>query len=134
MASRMLNIAASQDDVYYPYKMSPIKTKLEERGNRMKTLITNIDDIAAQLHTQPCYVTKYFGYEINTGSLYDDKRHVALISGVHKPEELQQLLTKFIIQFILCRKCKLPELKCIVYTGSNFFYQVCSLCGWKGYN
>ncbi len=44
-------------------------------------------------------------------SQYDYKRNVGIVHGVHQTKELQTKLNTFIREFILCPKCKLPDLQ-----------------------
>eukprot|EP01084_Bolivina_argentea_P232995 392534_1 len=110
MSNRMINIGGDANDINYRYKMSSLQTKIEGRGNGIKTVLMNISTVAKQLHTEPPYATKFFGMEVGALSQYDHKRNVGIVHGVHQTKELQKMLKKFINEFILCPKCKLPEL------------------------
>merc|ERR1712048_356741 len=57
-----------------------------------------------------------------------------IVNGVHQTKELQLMLKKFIIHFILCPKCKMPELQFKVHQKKNVLLQKCAACGWKGNN
>jgi len=111
MSSKMVNIGGDPNDVNYRYKMPPLSTKIEGRGNGIKTVLMNIVEVAKSLHTEPSYATKFFGMEVGAVSQFDTKRNVGIVNGVHQSQELQALLRKFISEFILCQKCKLPELQ-----------------------
>jgi len=59
---------------------------------------------------------------------------VGIVNGVHQTKELQSMLQRFIREFILCQKCKLPELQFKVHQKKNVLLQKCASCGWKGSN
>eukprot|EP01083_Nonionella_stella_P005964 17226_1 len=134
MSNKMINIGGDANDVNYRYKMPPLQTKIEGRGNGIKTVLMNIPDVAKHLHTEPSYATKFFGMEVGALSQYDHKRNVGIVHGVHQPKDLQVMLQKFIREFILCEKCKLPELQFKVHQKKNILLQKCASCGWKGSN
>eukprot|EP01084_Bolivina_argentea_P085000 153656_1 len=137
MSHRMLNIGGDPDDFSYHYKMSGLQTKIEGKDNShntTKTILINVDDVSKSLCTEPAYITKFFGIELSTKSQYDKKRNIGIIQGSHQKEQLQSMLNKFIHEFILCSKCKLPELKYRIHELKNVLLQKCSACGWKGSN
>lgn len=70
--SSMVNIGGS-DDPAYRYKMPRLMSKVEGRGNGIKTVIPNMVDIAAALNRAPSVVTKYFGCELGAQSRWDPK-------------------------------------------------------------
>ena len=134
MSNKMINIGGDEKDVNYRYKMPPLTTKIEGRGNGIKTVLMNIADVAKHLHTEASYATKFFGMEVGAVSMYDSKRNVGIVNGVHQTKELQLMLKKFIKEFILCPKCKMPELQFKVHQKKNVLLQKCAACGWKGSN
>eukprot|EP00486_Rosalina_sp_Unknown_P000353 CAMPEP_0201567062 /NCGR_PEP_ID=MMETSP0190_2-20130828/7334_1 /ASSEMBLY_ACC=CAM_ASM_000263 /TAXON_ID=37353 /ORGANISM="Rosalina sp." /LENGTH=418 /DNA_ID=CAMNT_0047986597 /DNA_START=42 /DNA_END=1298 /DNA_ORIENTATION=+ len=134
MSGKMINIGGDANDANYRYKMPPLTTKIEGRGNGIKTVLMNIPDVAKALHTEPSYATKFFGMEVGALSQYDHKRNVGIVHGVHQSKELQTMMKKFIREFILCPKCKLPELQFKVHQKKNVLLQKCASCGWKGSN
>ena len=125
-----INIGGDENDINYRYKMPPLLTKIEGRGNGIKTVILNMVEVAKALHTEPqcmsllfdvfviimyiyliCYnidPTKFFGIEVGAVSQWEKKRDVAIVNGKHDKKDLQVSLKKFVRQFILCPKCKLP--------------------------
>lgn len=78
--------------------------------------------------------TRFFGIECGAVSKWDDKRDAGIVHGVHERHELQKSLKKFIRQFILCPKCKLPELQMKVQTKKSILMIRCGACGHKGRN
>ncbi len=54
MSSRgMINIGGDANDASYRYKMPPLRTKVEGRGNGIKTVLLNVVDVSKHLHTRP---------------------------------------------------------------------------------
>lgn len=68
----MVNIGGS-DDPAYRYKMPRVMSKIEGRGNGIKTVIPNMVDVAQALNRDPAICTKYFGCELGAQSRYDPK-------------------------------------------------------------
>eukprot|EP00456_Euglypha_rotunda_P057243 TRINITY_DN4726_c0_g1_i11.p1 TRINITY_DN4726_c0_g1~~TRINITY_DN4726_c0_g1_i11.p1 ORF type:complete len:194 (-),score=32.17 TRINITY_DN4726_c0_g1_i11:15-596(-) len=106
-----INIGRDNADKSYRYKMPPLQTKVEGRGNGIKTVIVNMPDIAKALHVDPAYPTKYFGYELGAQAKFNDSTERAIVNGMHTSGDLQKLLSGFVDTFVLCPTCKLPEIK-----------------------
>ena len=127
----MLNIGGSVADASYRYKMPPLQTKIEGRGNGIKTIIVNMIDVSKSLHIHPAYTTKYFGIELGAQTKYEKKFDGrSIINGAHSSNDLQKLLIKMIDIFILCPTCKLPELK-YQFTSKSIMCS-CDACGFSG--
>lgn len=103
------NINNIQSDIYYRYKMPYLTIKVEGKGNGIKTVLTNISDIAKSLSRSSTYITKYFEYELGTQSHFDKKDDRYIINGEHRLDTLQNLIHTFIQKFVLCSNCKNPE-------------------------
>lgn len=104
-----LNISECADnDLYYRYKMPKLITKIEGKGNGIKTIVVNLSDVAKALSRPPSYPIKYFGYELGaqTRTTKEDR---FIINGVHEASKLQDLLSRFIKQFVMCVNCLNPE-------------------------
>jgi hypothetical protein len=70
----LLNIdEGNRDDAFYRYKMPKLITKIEGRGNGIKTNLVNMVDVAKDLARPPSYTTKYFGCEMGAQSKFDKK-------------------------------------------------------------
>lgn len=126
----MLNIGGDQADKSYRYKMPKLLTKIEGRGNGIKTVIPNMTDIAKALRINPAYPTKFFGIELGAQSKFDKKRDEAIVNGAHQAPDMQALLFKFIELFILCPTCGLPEIKMDV--KKTTIKIDCAACGHNG--
>lgn len=121
-----MNIGDIQDE-HYRYKMPKLMTKIEGKGNGIKTVITNMVDIATALNRSPDLPTKYFGTELGALSKFDTKLEKAIVNGKHEQDTLIRLLNSFIKKFVLCGKCGNPETTFRV-TKSNI-YMDCKACG-----
>jgi len=119
-----VNIGGNQEDKSYRYKMPQLQTKIEGRGNGIKTVIVNMVEIAKALHVDPAYPTKYFGYELGAQSTFGDR---AIVNGQHTAADLSKLLEKFVETFVLCPKCRLPEITLGVKKGELIVD--CAACG-----
>jgi len=126
----MINIGGDVGDSSYRYKMPALKTKVEGRGNGIKTVIVNMTDIAKALHCNPAYPTKFFGVELGAQSKYSAKTERAIVNGSHDQSDLAKMLEKYIELFILCPRCRLPEINMVV-KKQNIKID-CAACGYNG--
>eukprot|EP00455_Lapot_gusevi_P028944 TRINITY_DN309_c0_g1_i1.p1 TRINITY_DN309_c0_g1~~TRINITY_DN309_c0_g1_i1.p1 ORF type:complete len:438 (-),score=131.86 TRINITY_DN309_c0_g1_i1:108-1421(-) len=124
-----VNIGGNNNDASYRYKMPRIQTKVEGRGNGIKTVVVNMTDIAKALHVDPDYPTKFFGTELGAQSKFDKKLERAIVNGCHDAPKLAELLDKFIDMFILCPVCRLPEIIWQVDLRREIIRVDCAACG-----
>ncbi|CAN4116823.1 unnamed protein product [Withania somnifera] len=123
------NIGASNsDDAFYRYKMPRMITKIEGRGNGIKTNVVNMVDIAKALARPPSYTTKYFGNELGAQSKFDEKSGTALVNGAHETPKLAGLLENFIKKYVQCYGCGNPETEVII-TKTQMIQLKCAACG-----
>ncbi|XP_073151257.1 eukaryotic translation initiation factor 5-like [Henckelia pumila] len=123
------NIGASNsDDAFYRYKMPKMITKIEGRGNGIKTNIVNMVDIAKALARPASYTTKHFGCELGAQSKFDEKTGTSLVNGAHDTAKLAGLLETFIKKFVQCYGCGNPETEILI--NKNQMIQLkCAACG-----
>ena len=119
----MLNIGFDNtDDINYRYQMPKMIIKVEGKGNGIKTIIVNLDDISQSLNRSSDIILKYFSYSLGAIS---EKNNI--IKGPHKIEVLNELLNKFIEKYVLCSLCSNPE---TTYTCVNKSLNInCIACG-----
>lgn len=123
------NIGASNsDDAFYRYKMPKMITKIEGRGNGIKTNVVNMVDIAKALARPASYTTKYFGNELGAQSKFDEKTGTSLVNGAHDTPKLAGLLENFIKKYVQCYGCGNPETE-IVITKTQMITLKCAACG-----
>ena len=125
----MLNIPSYVEDPSYRYKMPRLQTRIEGRGNGIKTALPNMFDVARYLRVPVEFPTKYFGCELGAQSMISEDR--AIVNGAHTQETMQEQLDRFIDKYVLCPKCKLPEITMEI-TKKKFIEAKCAACGWAG--
>ncbi|KAK3631745.1 eukaryotic translation initiation factor 5 [Elasticomyces elasticus] len=122
-----VNIRRDVSDPFYRYKMERLQSKVEGKGNGIKTVIVNLGNVAQQLARPPSYVIKYFGFELGAQTNIDPKDDRWIINGAHESSKLQDYLDGFITKFVLCRNCKNPETVVNIKDGDILLD--CKACG-----
>ncbi|XP_057490587.1 probable eukaryotic translation initiation factor 5-1 [Actinidia eriantha] len=120
--------AGNKDDAFYRYKMPKMITKIEGRGNGIKTNVVNMIDIAKALARPASYTTKYFGCELGAQSKFDEKTGTSHVNGAHDTAKLAGLLENFIKKYVQCYGCGNPETE-IVITKTQMIILKCAACG-----
>lgn len=131
MSSKLRNIGGAKGDKFFRYKMPDLQSKVEKPGtNGQQTVILNIAEIAKALHCDPEYPTRFMGAELGAQATFQDTsdRTCCIIKGIFPPADLNKQLNKFIDQFILCPKCRLPETK--IHIKSKKVCVTCASCGY----
>jgi len=123
-----VNIRRDVDDKFYRYKMPLLQTKVEGKGNGIKTVVPNMSDVARALSRPPTYPTKFFGCELGAQTIFDEKADRYIVNGDHDATRLRELLDAFIDKFVLCGSCKNPE-TVINITKTEDLLLDCKACG-----
>ncbi|KAF7312452.1 Eukaryotic translation initiation factor 5 [Mycena indigotica] len=131
MAAGFVNIRRDVDDKFYRYRMPILLTKIEGKGNGIKTVLPNMADVARALSRPPSYTTKFFGCELGAQTTCDEKNEKYIINGAHNADRLRELLDGFIDKFVLCKSCKNPETELIILKvgRSEDIIRDCKACG-----
>ncbi|KAI9733730.1 MAG: hypothetical protein M1818_007144 [Claussenomyces sp. TS43310] len=122
-----VNIVRSNPDPFYRYKMEKIQSKIEGKGNGIKTVIVNLSSVAQSLARPGSYVIKYFGFELGAQTTINPSDDRWIINGAHEASKLQDYLDGFISKFVLCKKCKNPETDVVIKDGRILLD--CKACG-----
>jgi translation initiation factor 5 len=129
--------------------MPLLLTKIEGKGNGIKTVIPNMTDVSKALSRPPtCALhsglmlasflthvhpfiedpTKFFGFELGAQTSSDEKTDRYIVNGAHNSDKLRELLDVFIDKFVLCGSCKNPETD-LVLTKNDAIFRDCKACG-----
>ncbi len=108
--------------------MPILLTKIEGKGNGIKTVVPNMFDVSRALSRPPTYPTKFFGSELGAQTSVDEKNDRYIVNGAHDAKRLRELLDAFIDKFVLCGSCKNPETDLIV-TKNELIVRDCKACG-----
>ncbi|KAF2191534.1 hypothetical protein K469DRAFT_697188 [Zopfia rhizophila CBS 207.26] len=122
-----INIRRDVTDPFYRYKMERLQSKIEGKGNGIKTVIVNLSSVAQSLARPPAYVIKYFGFELGAQTNTNPSDDRWIINGAHDASKLQDYLDGFISKFVLCKKCKNPETDVNIKDGRILLD--CKACG-----
>ncbi|CAM6119332.1 unnamed protein product [Calypogeia fissa] len=120
--------AGNRDDAFYRYKMPRLVTKIEGRGNGIKTNVVNMVEVAKALARPPSYTTKFFGCELGAQSKYDEKTGTSIVNGAHETAKLAGLLEIFIKKYVQCYGCGNPETT-VNISKSQLITLKCAACG-----
>ncbi|KAI5189626.1 translation initiation factor 5 [Nematocida minor] len=127
---KTINIDRNSQDAFYRYKMPEVETKIEGRGNGIKTVLVNIEEISRSLDREPKHLTKYLSYELGTLSSIDDANSKYIINGAHDKEKVQAHIFRFIEEFVLCKSCERnPETVLFTDSHRKHIQQRCKACG-----
>lgn len=122
-----VNIRRDVSDPFYRYKMEKLQSKIEGKGNGIKTVIVNLSSVAQSLARPGAYVIKYFGFELGAQTNTNPSDDRWIINGAHEASKLQDYLDGFITKFVLCKKCKNPETDVVIKDGRILLD--CKACG-----
>lgn len=111
--------------------MPILTTKIEGKGNGIKTVLPNMSDVARALSRPPTYTTKFFGGELGAQTSFDEKNDRYIVNGAHNADRLRELLDVFIDKFVLCKSCKNPETELVIVKSGRAedIIRDCKACG-----
>jgi len=109
MAALISVDAQAAGDENQRYRMPAILTTTEGRGNGIKTVFTNIRDIAAAIFRNVDVLHMYFGLELGARATFDPDENKYYAMGDFPVDILQRKVYEFIERFVLCRNCRSPE-------------------------
>ncbi|GAA5873192.1 hypothetical protein JCM5296_005629 [Sporobolomyces johnsonii] len=127
----VVNVRRDVADKFYRYKMPLLLTKIEGKGNGIKTVFPNMADVARALSRPSSYPTKFFGCELGAQATFNDETERYIVNGAHDQNRMRDLLDVFIDKFVLCQSCKNPETELLV-TKDDYILADCKACGHRG--
>ena len=112
-------------DPFYRYKRPLIETKLHGKKPMQKTSLTNLDEVSHGLGRSSAALLKYLGYTL--AAAVNTKQQ--WIQGSVTVSQLEEAISKFTAELVLCETCELPELDIKVRKAYVKFK--CRACGAK---
>ena len=96
------------------------------RDGSKKTVFANVVDICKRMHRQPEHVIQFLFAELGTiGSVDGSQRLV--IRGRFQPKQIENVLRRYITEYVICKACKRPETK--LSKENRIFFVTCEKCG-----
>ena len=120
--------AGNAGDAFYRYKMPKLQSKVEGRGNGVKTNVMNCVEVSRALGRPPALTTKYFGCTLGAQSRFNEESGQSIVNGSFHTSELVSTLEGFIKTFVQCYKCGNPETVMEVDKRENIT-MTCKACG-----
>ena len=115
------------NDPAYRYKMPRITGKVEGLGNGIKTVLTNITDVADALKREAPEITNFFGCELGAQTSYgtDDRAIIPLLK-LQNLKKLSKVSNLENIHTIMISNCEtdlfhvnLFDHCCVIYSHNN---------------
>merc|ERR1712130_554 len=127
-AEMSVNIGESNaGDAFYRYKMPKLQSRIQGRGNGIKTEVVNNVEIAKALDRLPEYIIKFYGCELGAQTNFDKKTGTSIVNGAHDTKKLVELLEGFIKKYVQCYSCGNPET--VVKIKKEVIRLKCKACG-----
>lgn len=112
------------------YKTKQLQVQTVGKSKMIKSVFTNILEVAKSMQVPPSYIVHFMGYEIGAQAKFDAKkpeRQQAFLSGEHDTKDLSRICVQFIQEVLLCPVCGLPEL--LIYVEDKKVMGNCRACG-----
>jgi len=123
----MLNING-KNDPSYRYKMIPISSTINGKGNGIYTTILNLNEVCKYINQPPLLILKFLS--LFFGSMNNDEKMT--ITGAYTSDDLQKALQTYINRFLICPACSIPETIPQINKESKKIIKLelkCSSCG-----
>jgi len=91
-----------------------------------KTIFINLTDICKRMHRQPEHLIQFIFSELGTSGSVDGSQRL-VIKGRYQSRQIENLLRKYIIEYVACKTCK--SLDTILTKENRLFFQQCEACG-----
>ena len=108
-------------------KIPKLVTKVEHKGNQVKTVIVNLPEIAKLLN-RPLYLMKYFNCLLDAKVNFNRRTGLFIINRSHNSDELQVLFDIFIEKYVQCKSCESFETILAVNKEKEFIAKRCTAC------
>lgn len=82
--------------------------KLISEIHENKTFLKNIPQICIDLNINQIHFVKYISKKLNT--FHQKKEAGIILAGKFDNNTILEVIYKYILEFVLCKKCNLPEI------------------------
>ncbi|MHA1686212.1 MAG: translation initiation factor IF-2 subunit beta [Candidatus Heimdallarchaeaceae archaeon] len=103
------------------FEIPKIRSTIE--GN--KTFIINLREILERINRDENHFLKFMAGELATSVTVEGTR--AVFAGKHAKVTLQNLLERYVKEYVICNECKKPDT--ILITQDRITYKRCEACG-----
>ncbi|TBU20015.1 subunit beta of translation initiation factor 2 [Hamiltosporidium tvaerminnensis] len=123
---KRVDIDRNNKDPFYRYKMPGVMVKIEGKGNGIKTVIVNLEEIAHSLRRKAVHILKFISYELGSISFFDSKNGRYIVNGSHDTNKVQAKIYDFIEIYVMCEVCRNPE---TFFVYEKTLKKECLACG-----
>ena len=96
------------------------------RVGTKKTSFANFIDIARTLHRLPKHLLDFLLAELGTSGSMDGNQQL-IIKGRFQPKQIENVLRRYIKEYVTCHTCRSPET--ILQKDTRLFFLQCESCG-----
>lgn len=96
------------------------------RVGTKKTSFANFLDIARTLHRLPKHLLDFLLAELGTSGSLDGNQQL-IIKGRFQPKQIENVLRRYIKEYVTCHTCRSPET--ILQKDTRIFFLQCESCG-----
>ncbi|KAL5639786.1 hypothetical protein ACGC1H_006384 [Rhizoctonia solani] len=106
-------------------KYTIVPPSVHRDGNK-KTVFANISEICKRMHRQPDHVIQFLFAELGTTGSVDGSQRL-VIKGRFQPKQLENVLRRYIVEYVTCKTCKSPDT--ILTKENRIYFMSCESCG-----
>ncbi|KAG8791233.1 hypothetical protein FRC12_009800 [Ceratobasidium sp. 428] len=96
------------------------------RDGNKKTVFANVSEICKRMHRQPDHVIQFLFAELGTTGSVDGSQRL-VIKGRFQPKQLENVLRRYIVEYVTCKTCKSPDT--ILTKENRIYFMSCESCG-----
>ncbi|KDN43428.1 hypothetical protein K437DRAFT_248459 [Tilletiaria anomala UBC 951] len=106
-------------------KYTIVPPSVQREGSK-KTMFANSLDICKRMHREPEHVYSFLFAELGTIGNVDGSQRL-IIKGRFQPKQIENVLRKYIVEYVTCKTCKSPNT--ILSKENRIYFMTCSTCG-----
>ncbi|BFZ63962.1 translation initiation factor eIF-2 beta subunit [Saitoella coloradoensis] len=102
-----------------------VPPSVHREGNK-KTIFANLADICKRMRRSPEHVIAFLFAELGTSGSVDGAARL-IIKGRFQQKQLEQVLRRYIVEYVTCKTCKSPDT--VLEKENRMFFTQCESCG-----